>query len=46
MSNDICDVIASFIAFGVLHMGGLAGKAGWRWLFMVECVTYFIIDAL
>ncbi|KAF9030118.1 allantoate permease [Hymenopellis radicata] len=36
MSSNLCSIIASFIAFGVLHMRGVQGKAGWRWLFLVE----------
>jgi len=30
-SSNICSVVASFIAFGVLRMRGVAGKAGWRY---------------
>ncbi|VDB87853.1 unnamed protein product [Peniophora sp. CBMAI 1063] len=36
MSSDICAIVSSFLSFGVLHMRGIAGKEGWRWLFMVE----------
>ncbi|KAI0305175.1 allantoate permease [Multifurca ochricompacta] len=36
MSANLCSIIASFIAFGVLHMRGVQGKAGWRWLFLFE----------
>lgn len=32
----IADILASFLAFGLLHMRGVNGKAGWRWLFMIE----------
>ncbi len=38
MSSNVCSIIASFIAFGVLHLRGTLGKAGWRWLFLVEYV--------
>ncbi|KAF4589162.1 Major facilitator superfamily domain, general substrate transporter [Ophiocordyceps camponoti-floridani] len=41
-------VAASFsgiLAFGLMHMSGLAGLAGWRWIFIVEgsltCVVAF-----
>lgn len=30
MSSNVCSIIASFIAFGVLHMRGVLGRAGWR----------------
>ncbi|KIP09399.1 hypothetical protein PHLGIDRAFT_67599 [Phlebiopsis gigantea 11061_1 CR5-6] len=36
MSSNVCSIVASFIAYGVLHMRGVLGKAGWRWLFLVE----------
>lgn len=39
MSSNVCSVVASFIAYGVLHLRGHLGKAGWRWLFLVECVS-------
>ncbi|KAI0020295.1 major facilitator superfamily domain-containing protein [Xylariomycetidae sp. FL0641] len=36
----MADIIAAFVAFGLLHMRGLLGRAGWRWLFLVEgCMT-------
>ncbi|TFY81172.1 hypothetical protein EWM64_g2843 [Hericium alpestre] len=36
MSSNVCSIVSSFISFGVLHMRGVLGKAGWRWLFLVE----------
>ncbi|THU80658.1 allantoate permease [Dendrothele bispora CBS 962.96] len=36
ISSNVCSIIASFIAFGVLRMRGVLGRAGWRWLFLVE----------
>lgn len=44
MSSNVCSIVASFIAYGVLHMRGIQGKAGWRWLFLVECVVLMISD--
>lgn len=32
----IADIIASFLAFGILHMRGISGHPGWRWLFLIE----------
>ncbi|KII91266.1 hypothetical protein PLICRDRAFT_173144 [Plicaturopsis crispa FD-325 SS-3] len=43
MSSSICTIISSFIAYGVLHMRGVLGKAGWRWLFLVEGLITLII---
>ncbi|KAI6046795.1 allantoate permease [Pisolithus marmoratus] len=36
MSTDLCNIVSSFLAFGILHLDGAAGKAGWRWLFLIE----------
>ena len=30
------DMFASIIAYGILHMRGIYGLAGWRWLFLIE----------
>lgn len=32
----IADIIAAFLGFGLLHLRGHLGYAGWRWLFLVE----------
>jgi hypothetical protein len=32
----VADILACFLAFGLLHMKGVAGAAGWRWLFLIE----------
>ncbi|KAL1857576.1 hypothetical protein VTK73DRAFT_8030 [Phialemonium thermophilum] len=39
-------VIASFIAYGVLHMRGVDGREGWRWLFLIEALISLVIGAL
>ncbi|EPQ53585.1 MFS general substrate transporter [Gloeophyllum trabeum ATCC 11539] len=46
MSSNACAIISSFIAFGVLHMRGILGKAGWRWLFLIEGLITLIIGVL
>ncbi|KAI0337443.1 allantoate permease [Trametopsis cervina] len=43
MSSNVCSIIASFIAYGVLHMRGVLGRAGWRWLFLVEGILTLTI---
>lgn len=30
MSLNFCSIVASFLAYGTLHMDGVAGAAGWR----------------
>jgi hypothetical protein len=32
----LADVIAAFLAYGLLHLRGALGKSGWRWLFLIE----------
>ncbi|KAK9486218.1 major facilitator superfamily domain-containing protein [Lipomyces starkeyi] len=32
----VSEIIAAFMGFGLLHMRGVQGKEGWRWLFLVE----------
>lgn len=32
----ITQIVASLLAFGILHLGGTWGWAGWRWLFFLE----------
>ncbi|KAJ3899340.1 allantoate permease [Lentinula edodes] len=43
MSSNLCSIVGSFIAFGVLRMRGVLGRAGWRWLFLVEGLITFSI---
>lgn len=30
------NIISAFLAYGLLHMAGIGGLAGWRWLFALE----------
>ncbi|RDW71220.1 MFS general substrate transporter-17 [Coleophoma cylindrospora] len=32
----IADVLAAFLAYGLLHLRGVQGHSGWRWLFLIE----------
>jgi len=32
----IADIICALLAYGILHMRGVEGQAGWRWLFLIE----------
>jgi len=42
----VADIIASFLAFGILHMGGVQGQAGWRWLFLIEGLITLVVGIL
>lgn len=33
---DVTGIVTSLLAFALLHMNGIAGLAGWRWLFLIE----------
>lgn len=44
--DSMSGVIASFIAYGVLHMRGVAGREGWRWLFLIEALISIVIGLL
>ncbi|PWY94361.1 putative MFS transporter [Aspergillus sclerotioniger CBS 115572] len=41
--DSLSGVVASFIAYGVLHMRGVQGRAGWRWLFLLEALISLVI---
>ncbi|KAJ5259621.1 MFS general substrate transporter [Penicillium angulare] len=45
-TDSISGVIASFIAYGVLHMRGVDGREGWRWLFLIEALISLVIGCL
>lgn len=32
----IADIVSALLAYSLLHMRGVAGQAGWRWLFLIE----------
>ncbi|KAI1206841.1 MFS general substrate transporter [Annulohypoxylon truncatum] len=32
----VADIIAAIVAYGILHMRGVEGRSGWRWLFLIE----------
>lgn len=43
--DSMSGVAGSFIAYGVLHLRGVDGREGWRWLFLIEAIISFTIGA-
>ena len=37
---NVASIIASLSAYGLLHMRGIGGVAGWRWMFLIEVSTH------
>ncbi|KAI0856694.1 major facilitator superfamily domain-containing protein [Xylaria cubensis] len=42
----VTGVVTSLLAFALLHLRGVAGWAGWRWLFLIEGIITFTIGVL
>ncbi|KIM47672.1 hypothetical protein M413DRAFT_15814 [Hebeloma cylindrosporum] len=43
VSNYSSDIASAFIATGILRLRGVGGRAGWRYLFLIEgCVTLLV----
>jgi hypothetical protein len=39
----VTSIVTSLLAFGIFHLDGHAGLAGWRWLFLLEGLLTLII---
>ncbi|KAK9481073.1 major facilitator superfamily domain-containing protein [Lipomyces japonicus] len=39
----LANIIAAFLGFGILHMRGVQGRAGWRWLFLIEGILTLLV---
>ncbi|KAF2664689.1 MFS general substrate transporter [Microthyrium microscopicum] len=37
------DIFAGFLAYGLLHLRGLHGLSGWRWMFLIEGLMTLMI---
>ena len=42
-ATSITEIVTSLLAFALLHMDGIHGLAGWRWLFLVEGIITFAV---
>ncbi|KAF9872030.1 hypothetical protein CkaCkLH20_10367 [Colletotrichum karsti] len=45
-ASNATQVVAAFLAFGILHLRGVGGWEGWRWLFALEGALTAIIGVL
>lgn len=45
-ASAMADVMGGFLAFGLLHLRGVEGKAGWRWLFLIEGLITLVVGLL
>ncbi|KAA8914584.1 hypothetical protein TRICI_002872 [Trichomonascus ciferrii] len=42
----VADIVSAFLGFGILHMRGVQGQSGWRWLFLLEGIMTLCIGLL
>ncbi|KAH6853956.1 major facilitator superfamily domain-containing protein [Chaetomium sp. MPI-CAGE-AT-0009] len=46
IGNMLAGACSGLIAYGILHMRGIAGLAGWQWLFLLEGLFTILIGVL
>ena len=43
VSNYLAEIIGAFMATGLLRLRGVGGRAGWRYLFLIEGILTLVI---
>jgi len=46
ISNYSSDMVSAFVATGIFRLRGLNGKAGWRYLFLIEGMFTLLVGLL
>lgn len=46
VSSQLTNITSAFLAYGILHLRGFHGLAGWRWLFALEGTLTGIIGII
>lgn len=46
MSMNFCAIVASFLAYGILHLDGVDGRAGWRSVTSLHCDESSVYEML
>lgn len=43
LSNYVADIVSAFLGAGILKMRGVGGRAGWRYLFLLEGILTLLV---
>lgn len=43
MGNSFSQAANGLVSYGILHMGGIAGFAGWQWLFIIDGLVSILV---
>ncbi|KAK1749346.1 major facilitator superfamily domain-containing protein [Echria macrotheca] len=46
MVGCVASAFAGILAFGIMHMGGLGGLGGWRWIFIIQGLITVVVAGL